>query len=65
MLAGSGEINGEMKLAAAGAIADLTAASELVPDALDPEVHRKVAEAVREAAVRSDVARPDRVPEGL
>ncbi|MGB3634492.1 MAG: malic enzyme-like NAD(P)-binding protein [Rubrobacteraceae bacterium] len=65
LLAGSKEINGEMKLAAAGAIADLTAESELVPDALDQEVHSKVSEAVREAAVESGVAHPDRVPSGL
>ena len=65
LLAGSREINGEMKLAAAGAIADLTAESELVPDALDPRVHRKVADAVRDAAVESGVAHPDRVPAGL
>ena len=63
--AGSREINGKMKLAAAGAIADLTAESELVPDVLDQEVHRKVADAVREAAVESGVAHPDRIPAGL
>ncbi|CAN5609866.1 NAD-dependent malic enzyme [soil metagenome] len=65
LLAGSREINGEMKLAAAGAIADLTAESELVPDALDQQVHREVAEAVREAAVASGVAHPDQAPAGL
>ena len=65
LLAGSREINGEMKLAAASAIADLTAESELVPDALDPEVHSKVADAVREAAAESGVAHPDRTPTGL
>lgn len=65
LLAGSQEINGEMKLAAADAIADLTAESDLVPNALDPEVHRKVADAVREAAVESGVANPERVPAGL
>ena len=65
LLAGSQEINGEMKLAAAGAIADLTAESELVPDALDQEVHRQVADAVCRAAHDSGVARPDRIPAGL
>ena len=65
LLAGSREINGDMKLAAAGAIADLTAESELVPDALDQEVHHKVSDAVCEAAFKSGVAHPDRVPAGL
>ena len=65
LLAGSREINGEMKLAAAAAIADLTAESELVPDVLDQEVHYKVADAVREAAVDSGVAHLDRAPTGL
>jgi malate dehydrogenase (oxaloacetate-decarboxylating) len=40
-----------MKLAAAWAIAGLTVQSELVPDVLDREVHRTVAEAVRLAAI--------------
>ncbi|HZY66332.1 MAG TPA: malic enzyme-like NAD(P)-binding protein [Rubrobacteraceae bacterium] len=65
LMAGSKEINVEMKLAAADAIADLTAESELVPNALDPEVHRKVADAVRDAAVESGVAHPERIPAGL
>jgi malate dehydrogenase (oxaloacetate-decarboxylating) len=65
LLAGSREINGEMKLAAASVIADLTAESELVPDTLDQEVHSKVADAVHKAAVESGVAHPDRVPAGL
>ena len=65
LISGSREINGAMKLAAAEAIADLTAESELVPDALDGEVHRKVADAVYEAAVESGVAHLDLVPTGL
>ncbi len=65
LLSGSREINGSMKLAAAEAIADLTAESELVPNALDPEVHREVADAVREAAVESGVAHLDHLPAGL
>lgn len=65
LLAGSRTINTEMKLAAAEAIADLTAEAELVPNALDPAVHRQVADAVREAAVRSGVARPGHEPSGL
>ena len=46
-----------MKLAAAWAIAGLTVESELVPDVLDPGVHEKVADAVREAATASIGAR--------
>jgi malate dehydrogenase (oxaloacetate-decarboxylating) len=65
LLAGAEEITVEMKLAAAWAIAGLTAESELVPDALDPEVHQHVAKAVCEAAYSSGVANPDRAPVGL
>lgn len=65
LLAGARTINTEMKLAAAGAIAELTVESELVPNALDPAVHQQVAAAVREAAVESGVSRPDHVPAGL
>ncbi len=54
-----------MKLAAAQAIAGLTAESELVPDALDPAVHAEVARAVEEAAREEGLARPERVPAGL
>jgi len=49
-----------MKLAAARAIASLTEASELVPDALDPKVHERVAEVVAEAAGAEGQARPAR-----
>jgi malate dehydrogenase (oxaloacetate-decarboxylating) len=48
--AGASEITLAMKLAAAEAIAAVTAESELVPDPLDPNVHAQVAEAVRRAA---------------
>ncbi len=65
LLAGSEDINLPMKLAAAQAIADLTHESELVPDALDPAVHERVATAVRDAAIESGVARLDRAPTGL
>ena len=65
LLAGAREINLPMKLAAAEAIADLTHESELVPDALDRTVHERVAQSVRDAAVRSGVAHPERVPAGL
>lgn len=65
LLAGAREINLAMKLAAADTIADLTHEADLVPDALDPNVHEQVAGAVREAAVQSGVARLDRAPAGL
>jgi malate dehydrogenase (oxaloacetate-decarboxylating) len=58
--AGAEEINVDMKLAAAWAIAGLAVEAELVPDVLDPDVHDKVAEAVREAAKASGAARPER-----
>ena len=56
---GASRINVEMKLAAARAIADLAADDELVPDALHQPVHDAVAKAVREAAERTGVARPE------
>ncbi|MDQ4128359.1 MAG: NAD-dependent malic enzyme [Actinomycetota bacterium] len=65
LLAGAQEINLPMKLAAAQTIADLTSEAELVPDALDPNVHERVSEAVRNAAVESGVAHLDRAPMGL
>ena len=65
LLSGAKQINPEMKLAAASAIAELAAEAELVPDALDPNVHERVAEAVREAAITSGVAHPEWVPAGL
>ena len=43
------EINLAMKLAAAEKIAELAPADALLPDILDKEVHRKVAEAVAAA----------------
>jgi malate dehydrogenase (oxaloacetate-decarboxylating) len=65
LLAGADAITLEMKLAAARAIAGIAAEAELVPDVLDPAVHETVAEAVREAAVASGVAHPERAPAGL
>jgi malate dehydrogenase (oxaloacetate-decarboxylating) len=65
LLAGAGEINLEMKLAAAETLAKLAEESNLIPDTLDPNVHEQVADAVRDAAVESGVARPDRTPMGL
>jgi malate dehydrogenase (oxaloacetate-decarboxylating) len=65
LMAGAAEISTGMKLAAARAIAGLTKEAELVPDALDPEVHADVARAVSEAATAEGLARPERVPSGL
>jgi malate dehydrogenase (oxaloacetate-decarboxylating) len=62
---GASEISTQMKLAAARAIAGLTAESELVPDALDPAVHAEVAVAVADAARDEGLARPERAPAGL
>jgi malate dehydrogenase (oxaloacetate-decarboxylating) len=59
LLAGASRINVEMKLAAARAIAELAPDDELVPNALEPKVHEAVAIAVRDAALRSGVARPE------
>jgi malate dehydrogenase (oxaloacetate-decarboxylating) len=60
LLAGAKSINLEMKQAAAWALAALTVESELVPDVLDLNVHRTVAEAVRKAAVDSGAADAER-----
>src|SRR4051794_36553677 len=65
LLAGASEINLEMKRAAAWALAGLTVESELVPDVLDREVHETVARAVRQAAIDSGVADPDRASQQL
>jgi malate dehydrogenase (oxaloacetate-decarboxylating) len=65
MLAGADDIDLEMKLAAARAIADLAEESELVPDPLDPDVHGRVAEAVCRAAQESGAARPEAAAQGL
>jgi malate dehydrogenase (oxaloacetate-decarboxylating) len=65
LLAGAGEINVKMKLAAAETLAELTTGSDLVPETLDSNVHEQVANAVRDAAVDSGVAHLDRAPMGL
>jgi len=62
---GARTISTVMKLAAAQAIVKLTRQSELVPDPLDPAVHRAVATAVAGAARGEGLDRPDRVPPGL
>ena len=61
LLAGASEINLEMKRAAAWALAGLTVSSELIPEVLDRKVHEVVAEAVRQAAIESGVADPERI----
>jgi len=63
------EINEEMKLAAAEAIAGIIAPGELHPDYIVPsvfnrEVGRKVAEAVIKAAVETGVAGRERIAAG-
>ena len=63
--AGAAGINVEMKLAAADAIAELAKDGELVPYALDQGVHEAVTEAVRVAAVKSGIARPERATTDL
>jgi malate dehydrogenase (oxaloacetate-decarboxylating) len=63
--AGAAGINVEMKLAAADAIAELATEGELVPDVLDQRVHDAVADAVRVAAERSGIARPERATRDL
>jgi malate dehydrogenase (oxaloacetate-decarboxylating) len=63
--AGAKEINVEMKLAAANAIAGLAEEGELVPDALNQHVHDAVAKAVHDAAERTGVARPELAAAGL
>jgi malate dehydrogenase (oxaloacetate-decarboxylating) len=63
--AGAAEINLEMKVAAAGAIAALAQEGEIVPDALNQDVHEAVARAVREAAQQSGVGRPELATTGL
>jgi malate dehydrogenase (oxaloacetate-decarboxylating) len=64
--AGAQSITPEMKRAAAWAIAGLSIEShQLVPDALDPDVHEHVAQAVYKAAVDSGAGREGAGPPGL
>jgi malate dehydrogenase (oxaloacetate-decarboxylating) len=63
--AGAAGINVAMKLAAADAIANLAKDGELVPNALDKQVHDKVAAAVKGAAEISGIARPERATSEL
>ncbi len=63
--AGAAGINVAMKLAAADAIAALAKDGELVPNVLDRGVHDAVAAAVKDAAERSGIARPERATTDL
>lgn len=54
---GANQITEDMLLSAAQAIADAAPPNDLVPDAIDPKLHEKVALAVAEAAFRGGVAR--------
>lgn len=65
LAAGARMITLEMKLAAARALADLVVDDQLVPDPLDQKVHDAVAHAVREAADRSGVSRPEIATAGV
>ncbi|MBI5842941.1 MAG: NAD-dependent malic enzyme [Chloroflexi bacterium] len=55
-------ITHEMLMAAAQTIAAMTPAGELVPSPLDKKVHRAVARAVAETAIKQGIARADYVP---
>jgi len=51
------DINEEMKIAASSSLAQQAPEGELVPDFMDRQVHRRVADAVAAAARSSGVAR--------
>jgi len=55
-------ITHEMLAAAAQTIAEMTPVGELVPSPLDKKVHRAVARAVAETAMKQGIARADFVP---
>lgn len=55
-------ISYEMYLAAATAIADQTPHDELVPNPLDKNVHRAVAQAVAKTAIQQGIARAEFIP---
>jgi malate dehydrogenase (oxaloacetate-decarboxylating) len=55
-------ITHEILMAAAQTIADMAPAGELVPSPLDKKVHRAVARAVAETAIKQGIARADYVP---
>ena len=55
-------ITHEMLMAAAETIAEMTPPGELVPSPLDKKVHRAVARAVAETAIKQGIARAEFVP---
>jgi len=55
-------ITHEMLVAAAQAIADMTPTGDLVPSPLDKKLHRAVARAVAETAIKQGIARAEYVP---
>lgn len=55
-------ITHEMLIAAMEALAGMTPAGELTPNPLDKKVHREVARAVAETAIRQGIARAEYVP---
>ena len=56
LMAGAPRIDSRMKLAAARVLAELSGEDRMLPDALDREVHERVAEAVRDAAPQREGA---------
>ncbi len=57
LMARATHINDAMKIAAATTIARFTMAGDLVPNILDPKLHRAVAKAVEEAALKTGVVK--------
>jgi malate dehydrogenase (oxaloacetate-decarboxylating) len=55
-------ITHEMLVAASQAIADMTPTGDLVPSPLDKKLHRAVARAVAETAIKQGIARAEYVP---
>jgi malate dehydrogenase (oxaloacetate-decarboxylating) len=55
-------ITHEMLIAAVSVLVNMTPAGELLPNPLDKKVHREVARAVAETAIRQGIARAEYVP---
>jgi malate dehydrogenase (oxaloacetate-decarboxylating) len=55
-------ITHEMLIAAVNVLVSETPAGELLPNPLDKKVHREVARAVAETAMKQGIARADYVP---
>jgi malate dehydrogenase (oxaloacetate-decarboxylating) len=62
MDANAPRITHEMLIAAVGVLVNMTPAGELLPNPLDKYVHREVARAVAETAMRQGIARAEYVP---